>query len=295
MAIEPRRPKGPPLNALRAFEAAARLGSFVLAAEELGVTPGAVSQHNKTVEAWAGAALFTRNAQGIALLAHARDLSADYTRAFDHLATATQNLRNLSPTLRLHIAALPAVAQLWLPQRLTRLREMRPDLNVSVTALEAPPSLSRDLFDMSLFLDVPGRSPDQIVLAEDLLFPVCAPGLDASADLASLPLLHDQTWLTDWQTWSLATNTDIGNPARGARYSLYALAVEEARSGAGVLMGHGCLVEQALRAGDLRRMSPQTVPTGKSLVLQLPHPSRRHPEVAEIVEMLRDMQPAATA
>ncbi len=290
MPVEPRRPKGPPLNALRAFEAAARLGSFVLAADELGVTPGAVSQHIKSVEAWAGTALFTRNAQGIALLPAARALSEEYTRAFDQLATATQRLRNLAPNLRLHIAALPAVAQLWLPQRLGKLREKRPDLSVSVTALETPPSLSRDLFDMSLFLDVPGRAPDQIVLAEDLIFPVCAPDLETGHDFATVPLLHDQTWQNDWSMWSQATGTDVGNPARGARYSLYALAVEEAKSGAGALMGHGCLIEQMVQAGDLRPMSPQTVSTGKALILQLPHPSRRHPEIADIVDMLRDIQ-----
>lgn len=82
MAVLPRRPKGPPLNALRAFEAAARLDSFVAAAEELGVTAGAVSQHVKAVEAWSGTSLFERSAQGVSLSAAGRLLTEDFTRAF---------------------------------------------------------------------------------------------------------------------------------------------------------------------------------------------------------------------
>jgi len=177
MAVHPRRPKGPPLNALRAFEAAARLESFVAAAEELNVTPGAVSQHIKALEGWAGTALFQRNPQGVLLLPAGRSLADDFTQAFDQLAAATQSLRNLAPKPEIHIAALPSVAQLWLPPRLGRLRGLRPDLNFSVTALETPPRLSRELFDMSVFFCELQDIEDQVVLTEDYIFPVGAPKL----------------------------------------------------------------------------------------------------------------------
>ncbi|MCG7520901.1 LysR family transcriptional regulator [Ruegeria sp. Ofav3-42] len=288
MAVLPRRPKGPPLNALRAFEAAARLGGFVSAAEELSVTPGAVSQHIKAVEAWADVPLFRRNAQGVELTSSGRQLASEFTLAFDHLAAATQSLRNLSPSVEIHIAALPSVAQLWLPARLGRIREARPDLKFSVTALETPPSLSRELFDLSVFFTVPDGAADQIVVAEDVIFPVCSPKLVDSFRFDSIPLLHDQTWHDDWRLWSEATGADVADPTKGPKYSLYGLAVEEAKSGAGALMAHACLVEQALRDGHLCRMSAEECATGQALVINLPHPSRRRPETDEITVLLQD-------
>ncbi len=287
MAVAPRRPKGPPLNALRAFEAAARLESFVAAADELGVTAGAVSQHVKALEGWAGTDLFERRAHGVALSSAGRALVDEFTRAFDQLAAATQSLRNLAPNRDIHIAALPSIAQLWLPPRLGKLRDRRPDLNVSVTAMENPPSLSRELFDLSVFFAAPTGQADQVVLEEDRIFPVCSPKLAEGLDLEKVQLLQDQTWKEDWSLWSRAAGVPVGDPDRGPRYSLYALAVEEAKSGAGALMGHGCLVEHALRTGDLTRAATISIATGMVLALELPHVSRRHPEIEEVAEQLR--------
>ncbi len=288
MAVAPRRPKGPPLNALRAFEAAARLESFVSAAEELCVTAGAVSQHIKALEGWAGTTLFERGAHGVSLTASGRKLAGEFTHAFDLLAAATQSLRTLAPNPEIHIAALPSIAQLWLPARLGKLREKRPDLNVSVTAMERPPSLSRELFDLSVFFSVPAETPDQIVLAEDEILPVCSPRIADGLDLETAQLLHDQTWQADWSMWSEATGVSVGDPQRGPRYSLYALAVEEAKSGAGVLMGHSCLVEQALQSGQLKKVPSESIGTGRVLALELPHRSRRHPAIDEVVSLLRE-------
>lgn len=286
MSVSPLRPKGPPLNALRAFEAAARTGSFKTAAEELGVTAGAVSQHVKTLETWAGVTLFHRNPQGVILTRAGRDVLPELTRAFDTLASVSQSLRTLSPNPDVHIATLPCIAQLWLPSRLGPMRAARPDLDFSVTALETPPRFAGDFFDLAIFFAVPDGSPDQIVLAEDIIFPVCAPHRLETAQ--GLPLLHDQTWLDDWTTWSRATGTVIADPTRGPRYSLYSLAVEEAKSGAGALMGHACLIERALADGTLCPMSGKTCSTGRSLVLNLPHASRRHPDTDTLVERLTD-------
>lgn len=288
MSVLPNRPKGPPLNALRAFEAAARLQSFVAAGEELGVTPGAVSQHIKAVEAWAQVSLFRRQAQGVSLTAEGRDVVKSFTRAFDEMAEATQTLRNFSPTTEIHIAALPSVAQLWLPPRLGRLRALRPELKISVTAMETPPSLTRDLFDLALFIDTPIGNPEERVLAEDVLFPVCAPALLDSHAFTDTPLLHDQTWSEDWRLWSEGTGTDVGDPTLGPKYSLYGLAVEEAKSGAGLLMAHGCLIAPLIESGALCRVSEKDVTTGKALVMTLPHASRRRVGLEDIADLLTD-------
>ncbi len=292
MAVEPRRPKGPPLNALRAFEAAARLGGFVSAAEELGVTAGAISQHIKSIELWAGVPLFERGAHGVSLTASGRQMSAEFTDSFDRLSQATQSLKNLAPNPEIHIAALPSIAQLWLPKRLSRLRQMRPDLNVSVTAMETPPSLTRGLFDLSIFFAALEDTADKIVLEEDFIFPVYSPKLARGSEFEKAQLLHDQTWQADWSIWSEATGVSVGDPKRGPRYSLYALAVEEAKSGAGVLMGHSCLVEHALRSGELIEASSESVRTGRMLTLELPHRSRRHPSIDKIVDLLREQLPS---
>ena len=287
MSVAPKRPKGPPLNAMRAFEAAARHVSFVAAADELNVTPGAISQHIKTLEDWAGTALFRRNAQGVELTASGASLVARFTLAFDALADATRALRNMAPEVDFHIAALPSVAQLWLPSRLSKIRAQFPQITFSVTAMEDPPNLSRDLFDLAIFFDNPNGSPDSKPICDDNIVPVCAAGpRTQTLDFQTATLLHDQTWLDDWALWAKETGTPIGDPQRGAKFSLYSLAVEEAKAGAGVLIGHLCLLEAALATGSLQRASKLTCNTGRALCAQMPDERRRRPETDQVVELL---------
>ncbi|MBY6199948.1 LysR family transcriptional regulator [Maritalea mobilis] len=292
MSVSPKRPKGPPLNAMRAFEAAARHVSFAAAAEELNVTAGAISQHIKTLEDWAGTPLFRRNAQGVALTSAGRALAADFTVAFDRLADATRALRNLKPNADFHIAALPSVAQLWLPRRLSRIRAQFPEISFSVTAMETPPSLSRELFDLSIFFATPDESPGQRVICPDEIVPVCAPDLLARAgkplEFSHLPLLHDQTWQEDWHLWSQEAGVPLGDDQKGARFSLYSLAVEEAKAGAGLLIGHLCLLEDALASGALVKAHGRSCRTGRALVVQAPRSARRRPETDRVITLLSD-------
>lgn len=110
MNAAPRQPKGPHLNALRAFESTARLGSFTAAAEELNVTPGAIAQHVKSLEAWAVSPLFVRHTRGVTLTPLGEELLPDFTRAFDHLSEAVQALRTKAAPQKVKIATLPAIA-----------------------------------------------------------------------------------------------------------------------------------------------------------------------------------------
>ena len=112
MSISPPRPKGPPLNALRAFEAAARLGGFTPAADELCVTPGAISQHIKSLEDWAGSPLFVRRSQGVSLTELGESVAAEFSTAFDAMGNAVRALRTRAAQSSINIAALPSVAQL---------------------------------------------------------------------------------------------------------------------------------------------------------------------------------------
>lgn len=246
-----------PLSALRAFEAAARTGAFTLAAAELGVTPGAVTAHVKALEDQLGATLFVRQAKGVRLTALGAAVAGGFTEAFDALARAEAQLRALAAPQEVQIATLPAIAQLWLSPRLPALRAAAPEISVSITALEAPPNLKRSLHDLSLF---PAEGGGWLVAADDL-FPVCAPGLAARLrrveDLGAVPCLSDSAWNRDWDNWLQAVGAKVA--VRGPVFSLYALAVEEAVNGAGVLMGHGPLVAAHLDRGTLVAPFPQRI------------------------------------
>lgn len=286
MPVAPPRPRSLPLNALRAFEAAARLGSFVAAAEELGVTPGAVAAHIKGLEAEIGAPLFDRRAHGIALTPLAGRLLPDFVAAFDTLSAATQRLRSEAAP-RVHIAALPAIAQLWLSPRLPALRAAAPDIAISITAMERPPNLKRVPFDLSIFYRPVGEGQG---LDDDVIFPVCAPSLAANLDdpedLLSATCLTDAIWADDWSTWMYAVAPELAFAPRGPLFSLYALAVIEAVNGAGVLMGHEALIREHLASGRLVAPFPTRVALPRKLSIATVGPARRRDAVARVVDLL---------
>jgi DNA-binding transcriptional LysR family regulator len=275
-----------PLNALRAFEAAARTGAFTLAAAELGVTPGAVTAHVKALEDRLGAALFERQARGVRLTALGLAAVEELTGAFDALAGAEARMRALALPQEVHIATLPAIAQLWLSPRLPSLRAAAPEISVSITALEAPPNLKRSLHDLSLF---PAETGGRLA-AVDELFPVCAPALAARLtrveDLASVPCLSDTAWDRDWEDWLASVGVKVA--VRGPVFSLYALAVEEAVNGAGVLMGHGPLVAGHIARGALVAPFPQRVGLEAGFRLWSARPLIKGSAVARLVDLLAD-------
>ncbi|MDU8928769.1 LysR family transcriptional regulator [Alisedimentitalea sp. MJ-SS2] len=268
MPVNPPRPRGPSLNALRAFEAAARLGGFSKAAEELSVSPGAIAQHVKTLEDWAGAPLFQRHAQGLSLTFLGAEILDPLTGAFDRMGKAVQSLRANARPAEIHIAALPAIAQLWLSPRLPEIRAALPELNLSITALEVPPNLIREPFDLSIFIGENGGE----AIKRDELFPVCAPQmldfLQSPQDLQSHPCLSDATWKNDWQYWLEHAAPGEKISLNGPAFSLYALALQEAVNGAGVLMAHGPLVRTHLDAGTLVAPFEHKVETGQSITLK---------------------------
>ncbi|MCG8493332.1 MAG: LysR family transcriptional regulator [Sneathiellales bacterium] len=273
MAVAPPRPKGPPLNALRAFETAARLGSFSLAGDELCVTAGAIAQQIKSLEAWIGCELFERKAQGVQLSSVGKTVIPEFTKAFDQLGYAVQTLRNNALPSDVRIAALPAIAQLWLSPRLPGIRERIPEISISITALENAPNLMREPYDATVFFcedeDLEGR----VTLGPDRIYPVCAPQLKSRlrkpSDLLEIPCLFDAIWERDWEIWlTEAYQLSLIGRLRGPVFSLYSLAVQEAISGAGVLMGHHDLVKPYLDQGKLVKIFENKSFTGRSLCIE---------------------------
>lgn len=290
MSVSPPRPKGPPLNALRAFEAAARLGGFARAADELCVTSGAITQQIKGLEEWIGAALFERQAQGVKLTRAGVAVAADFTAAFDDLGRAVQKMRATAGMRVVQIAALPSIAQLWLSPRLPAIRRAYPDLTISVTALEKPPNLLRAGFDIGIFYSNEPASERHIRVQQDEIFPVCAPavatGVKRLNDLQNAVLIGDTTWAQDWGKW-----LGVGEVAhKGPSYSLYSLAVAEAVQGAGVLIGHRALVAAHLAAGTLLEPFQNRIRLDQHLALMLP----RAPQTGGVMRGLCRMLAQAT-
>ncbi|WP_296745963.1 LysR family transcriptional regulator [Mesorhizobium sp.] len=288
MAVKPPRPRMPPLNALRAFEAAARHEGFAKAAEELGVTPAAISHQVKALEAWLGSALFVRHPQGLHLTEAGRAALPAFSTAFDAMGLAVQDLRASAPRPQVSIAALPSIAQLWLAPRLPALRMAHPALRPSIHALEEPPDFRREPFDLAIFLTRPGGAPGS-KLRDDVIFPVCAPALarqlGTPSDLTSQLLLWDTTWTEDWNLWFKAAGVKGPSIEAGSEFSLYSLALQAAIDGAGVLMGHEALASPALAAGSLVAPFPELrVPTGLELTILAPE--RPTAQAIEVMEWL---------
>lgn len=291
LPVKPPRPRGPHLNAMRSFEASARLGGFSAAADELSVTPGAVSQQVKALEDWINAPLFERRSQGVVLTPLGAEVAVDFTTAFDALGSALHGLRAKAPQTKISIAALPSIAQLWLGPRLPAVRAAFPGLSVSVTALETPPNLQREMFDLSVFFGTPTVRASQQVLQNDLMFPVCSPAVASQLktidDLVHVPLIYDASWATDWAAWLGQAGRPDLMAQPGPVFSLYALALEEVINGAGVMIGHDALVCQHLRSGALVAPFKHRVATGNALILEAAGQLKTSPLVRQIAEMLK--------
>ncbi|MEX2517837.1 MAG: LysR family transcriptional regulator [Paracoccaceae bacterium] len=276
MSVSPPRGSGLPLTALRAFEAAARLGGFKAAAEELNVSPGAVAQQIKTLESMIGAPLFERRARGVALSKLGAASAGRFAAAFDALGVAAAVLRAGADPREVRIAALPGVAQAWLSPKLPAIRGASLGLSLSVTAMERAPNLLREAFDLAIFYEKAKGAAGIVDLGPDVIFPVCAPSvarrLRRPADLAREVLLTDAAWPEDWSLWAEAAPAAPRRAPAGPVHSLYALALEEAASGGGVLIGHGHLVRGLMKSGRLVAPFPERAVLKRRLTISLAHP-----------------------
>ncbi|SDR55981.1 transcriptional regulator, LysR family [Rhizobiales bacterium GAS191] len=301
------------MNALRAFEAAARHESFAAAAQELGVTPAAIAQQVKSLEAWMRQPLFERMSQGLRLTAAARQALPAFMQAFDDLGAAVQGLRRAAMPEELRIAALPSVAQLWLQPRLRDLRRQFPKLQISVTALEQPPSFVREPYDLAVFYLGEERQaqiernaqierPSHVELrplAADTLFPVCSPALVGKgktrlplASLSRFVLLHDGTWRDHWALWLDFAGAAGIDARKGPSFSLYSLALEAALDGVGMLIGRRSLVQPLIDKRRLIAPFEAVMPAPTRLYLLRPRAARRDATLDAVADWLSE--PAAS-
>ena len=290
MTLTPNRPQMPSLNSLRAFEAVARLASISAAADELFVTPGAIAQHIKSLEEWAGVALIKRNARSIELTPLAYSVLPEFQTAFDQMGKAVHKLHTKAAPNFIRIAALPSIAQLWLSPRLPELRNAIPELLISVSALERPPNLVRDPFDMAIFFKRDIQGDNISLINKDKIFPVASPEIAKRVtkitDLQNEVLLHDLTWRSDWKTWLSHYAPGIHTDKGGPEFTLYALALEECKNGAGILIGHESLVKSHLESGELVPVFENVLTTPQYLTLETSDHIKKNPQVKTVMDYI---------
>ena len=251
--------KLPPLNALRAFEAAGRCLSISKAAEELNVTPAAVSHQVKALEDTLGTILFRRLNRALMLTDAGQTLLPGLRDGFDHLAQAVGKLAARRDGDTVMVSSSPSFAAKWLVPRLDRFRAAHPEIELRIDATDRLVDLSREEADVSLRYgpgNYPGLHSEQ--LFSDEAFPVCSPSLcrgplplRSPEDLAAHTLLHTE-WdvlketAPSWHMWLLAAGVSGVDATRGPRFNQDSMALQAAVDGQGI-----ALVSGVLAAGDL--------------------------------------------
>jgi LysR family transcriptional regulator, glycine cleavage system transcriptional activator len=263
----------PPLNSLRAFEAVARHLSVTKAADELAVTPAAVSHQIKTIEDHLGIELFQR-AKGALLLSDAGQAILPGIRdGFDSFASAIEQIDNLGDTGVLTISVAPSFAAKWLLPRLESFQDKYPEIDVRVGASMALTNFHSDGVDLAIRYGA-GKYPElhcERLLAE-AVFPVCSPKLlagphklDSVDALRHQVLLHDDSPDDDpscptWAMWLKAAGAKDIDGSRGPKFNQSSMVVEAAVLGRGVALGKASLTAVDLAEGRLVKPFGEAAP-----------------------------------
>ncbi|MCC6075189.1 transcriptional regulator GcvA [Pseudomonas sp. GCM10022188] len=257
------------LNALRAFEAAARHQSFSAAAAELNVTPAAVGQQVRNLESWLGIALFTRTGSGAARLMPteaARAALADIREGFDRLSVGLARLKDASVHAGLTITVCPAFAAKWLLPRLERFQQAHPQMDVLLDTNARTVDFLVERIDIGVRYGAgqwPGLSA--VHLMDERMFPVCAPDFPLLVDgllppevLSRCTLIHDMSMASDpdyptWRRWLDAAEFPDINAQRGLSITNSAAVLQAAIDGRGLALARSVMVQDDLAAGRLIR------------------------------------------
>jgi len=285
----------PPLNWIRAFEAAARHQSFLRAAEELGVSSGAISQKIKSLELRLGVALFKRHPRGVELTEAGREYRDDLSPALDAVTEASDRIAAAGGGARLRVAALPAIAEKWLTPRLPRFHKIRPEFAVEVSVTPDISQLADQPFDLAIHYEIDGGRGQTIVpLFRDEMFPVCSPSLAEeldlreASDLLRCRLLYDTQWPDDWSLWFEGVGLPANSGRRESGFSLYSMAVEAAIEGLGVVIGHESLIDRDLKGGRLVAPFGHRVLAPHRYVAIVPNWSLGRRHVTRFLDWLKD-------
>jgi LysR family glycine cleavage system transcriptional activator len=291
----------PPLGALRAFEAAARHESFVKAADELAVTPAAISQQIRQLEAELGVALFRRLPRGLVLTQAGRSALPEFGQAFAHLFRAVEGLRGGSLVGPLTVSVIPSFSGRWLIPRLGRFIAAYPEIEITVRSELRNVDFAREDVDVGIRYGK-GAYPglDTTLLLTEEVFPVCAPALMAGErplrrldDLRHHTLLHDRQLSSDepslhWRTWLRKFDVDGWDLDRGPGFSDALMMLAACERGLGVALGRGGLCAEELANGRLIRPFPQSRPAEYAYYAVVPTGHGKAPRVRTFLAWLAE-------
>jgi LysR family glycine cleavage system transcriptional activator len=255
----------PPLKALRAFETAARLGSFTRAADELGVTPAAVGQQVRSLEAYLNLTLFHRRADGLEQTPRAGEALPVLHQGFDQIAEAVRMLSSDAGNTELRVSSSPTFGMRWLVPRLPRFCKQYPEIEININAVFQEINLARGEADIALRFGhgrYPGLMSERIL--DEYILPLCSPQLRDSFNLRSIddltgaPLVHvvDQTSDTSWpywKSWADHHGLDSNRFVRGPSFthSGIGMALQAAVESQGVALNSAVCAIDDIRAGRL--------------------------------------------
>ncbi len=281
----------PPLNALRAFEAAARHRSFTKAARELHVTPAAVSHQVKALEAHVGVGLFRRLNNGLDLTAAGQRFLPLLTEGFDRLDAAQRRLAASSSRQVVTVSVLHSIATKWLAPRLARFYDAHPDIDLRVDASDRQAGPPYDGSDLAIcYGAAAGHHSEE--LFRDCVFPVCSPALatepealETPGDLSRHTLLHID-WAEkhgaspDWRVWLRAAGVTDIDAARGPRFTLSSMAIQAAIAGEGLALGQWLFAADDMAAGRLVKPFALSLPLESAYFLVVPPAAMEDPATA---------------
>lgn len=285
----------PPLNALRAFEAVARHLSMARAAEELHVTPAAVSQQVRLLEDYLGLTLFRRG-KALALSDAARTVLPQLSDAFDRLERAAAQLRADSAAGPLVVSTPPAFAARWLVPRLDDFQGRHPDIELRLLATRRLVDFDTEDVDLAIRFgagDYPRLQVERLM--SEAIVAVAAPALAARiagpADLARCPLLGDdwhigQQVFPDWETWLASLGVVPEAPLRIQRFGDANLTIQAAVAGLGVALAWRSLVAEDLAQGRLVRLLDLSIASDLAYHLVMPPGRARLAKVAAFRDWL---------
>ena len=249
----------PPMNAVRAFDAAARLGSYVEASKALHVTQPAIGRHVKLLEQWLGVQLFERTSRGVILTAAGETYHRKVAQALQLIIEAGQELQPGDRERWLRIMVVPGFAKRWLTPRLEALRHVRPGLKFAIEPNSTFTEVDAKHCDLGIAYGLDGQYPQsRASLIRPRVFPICTPGYLASIEPISSPtdllkhnLIHfdDGEW---WNMWFAANGLDI-HIGSDVLYVNNDHALSVAESGQGIALANEVLVREELKAGTLVR------------------------------------------
>lgn len=281
----------PPMQALRAFEAAARTGSLTRAAELLHLTHGAISHQVKALESEFGVRLMERAGRGIRLTDEGERFAVRVRGALDELSEAVRELMERNSPRQLRITVLPSFAARWLLPRIGRFVAAHPEIDVDIRASNALVDFAREDVDVGIRHGAgtwPGLLAEKVM--DDAYVAVCSPRLARGRlpkrpeDLARFTLLRSES--EPWKPWFEAAGLDWDEPRRGPAFSDSSHVLQAAIDGHGIALVRTSLVGNDLRSGLVVPLFNLSIPADRSYYLVYPPRLRAAPKIAAFREWI---------